>query len=180
MLGNIRDNLFYVFCMIINLWSKRIIVVNHNMVYYLLLYTYWIISLDYPWNIIHISRCARNQPIRACVEHNRPIRGVQAWSRGISVAWDPTLDCTVPKKNIHNGPKMEQTSEWATSRVSRNWLTPFEKTDDEVYVQTCNINLSRNEMLLSLFRHISIGRKPKVSILLPYFYYNLAVWSLNF
>ena len=32
-------------------------------VYYALLYTYRIISLNYPWNIIHISRLRKNQSI---------------------------------------------------------------------------------------------------------------------
>ena len=58
--------------------------------------------------------------------------GDQACTKGVQRDLRPGTrrsECTVPKnkdrKNSHNGLKMDQMSEWTTSRVSRNWLTPF-------------------------------------------------------
>ena len=58
------------------------------------------------------------------------VRGGLAWPGTPGWTHRSCFECTVlPKKedpkNIQNGPKMDEKSDWTSSRISRNWVTPF-------------------------------------------------------
>ena len=75
------------------------------------------------------------------------VRGGLAWPGTPGWTHRSCFECTVlPKKedpkNIQNGPKMDEKSDWTSSRISRNWVTPFwERGDDLSYSYACPVKL---------------------------------------